>query len=136
MYHRSGAHSYQQVSLESGVMSASPHQLIVMLFDGAQSALVRAKIFMEQGDIANKGHAISKAINIIDSGLRAGLDREQDGELVDNLDNLYEYMSRRLLQANLHNDLPALEEVSALLDNIADAWRQIGPHYQPSQDVK
>lgn len=131
MYHRSGSQAYAQVGLESGVMSASPHQLIVMLFDGAQSALVRARILMNQGDIPAKGAALSKAINIIENGLSAGLDMEKGGELAENLSALYDYMSRRLLHANLHNDEQAIIEVLALLENIADAWRQIGPNYQP-----
>ncbi|AKF38658.1 flagellar export chaperone FliS [Yersinia enterocolitica] len=131
MYNRSGSQAYAQVGLESGVMSASPHQLIVMLFDGAQSALVRARILMNQGDIPAKGAALSKAINIINNGLSAGLNMEKGGELAENLSALYDYMSRRLLHANLHNDEQAITEVLALLENIADAWRQIGPNYQP-----
>ncbi|WP_145572489.1 flagellar export chaperone FliS [Yersinia mollaretii] len=131
MYNRSGVQAYAQIGMESGVMSASPHQLIVMLFDGAQSALVRARILMNQGDIPAKGAALSKAINIIDNGLSAGLDMEKGGELAQNLSALYDYMSRRLLYANLHNDEQAITEVLALLENIADAWRQIGPNYQP-----
>ncbi|CQD98481.1 flagellar protein FliS [Yersinia intermedia] len=131
MYSRSGVQAYATVGIESGVMSASPHQLIVMLFAGAQSALVRARILMSQGDIPAKGAALSKAINIIDNGLSAGLDMEKGGELAQNLSALYDYMSRRLLHANLHNDEQAINEVSALLENIADAWRQIGPNYQP-----
>lgn len=131
MYNRSGSQAYAQVGLESGVMSASPHQLIVMLFDGAQSALVRARILMNQGDIPAKGAALSKAIDIINNGLNAGLDLEKGGEMAENLSALYDYMSRRLLHANLHNDEQAITEVLALLENIADAWRQIGPNYQP-----
>ncbi len=134
MYNRSGSQAYATVGLESGVMSASPHQLIVMLFDGAQSALVRARILMNQGDIPAKGAALSKAINIINNGLSAGLNMEKGGELAENLSALYDYMSRRLLHANLHNDEQAITEVLALLENIADAWRQIGPNYQPDQD--
>lgn len=135
MYKNSGANAYAQVGLESAVMSASPHQLVVMLFDGARSALIRAGILIQQGDIPGKGKALSKAINIIDNGLIAGLSREKgDPELVDNLEALYSYMVRRLLHANLHNDQQAITEVMALLENIADAWRQIGPNYHPSQD--
>lgn len=134
MYNRSGTQAYAEVSVESGVMGASPHQLIVMLFDGALSALLRARILMNQGNIAGKGLAISKAINIIDNGLKNGLNHEQGGEIADNLAALYDYMKRRLMQANLHNDVAALDEVSGLLENIADAWRQIGPNYQPVQD--
>ena len=89
MYNAKGTQAYAQVGLESGVMSASPHQLVVMLFDGARSALIRAGIFMQQGNIADKGKALSKAINIIDSGLKAGMSREKgDPDLVDNLEAL------------------------------------------------
>ncbi len=71
MYKTSGVQSYQQIGVESAVMNASPHQLIVMLFDGAHSALVRARLFMEAGQIREKGEALTKAINIIDNGLKA-----------------------------------------------------------------
>ncbi|VDZ89623.1 flagellar protein FliS [Lelliottia amnigena] len=72
MYSKSGVQAYQKVGVESAVLSASPHQLVVMLFDGVHSALVRARLFLEQGDIPAKGEALSKAINIIDNGLKAG----------------------------------------------------------------
>ncbi len=135
MYSSKGTQAYAQVGVETAVMSASPHQLVVMLFDGARSALIRAGIFIQQGNIAEKGAALSKAINIIDSGLKAGLSREKgDPDLVDKLDALYSYMTRRLLYANLHNDQQAITEVMVLLENIADAWRQIGPNYHPPQD--
>ncbi|KEA51552.1 flagellar protein FliS [Mangrovibacter sp. MFB070] len=133
MYNRTGVKAYQKVSLESAVMSASPHQLIVMLFDGALSALVRAKLFMEQGAVAEKGKALSHAINIIDSGLKTALDTSEEDELTSNLISLYEYMIRRLLHANLRNDIAAVEEVERLLTNIADAWKQVKPTYQPLQ---
>ncbi|WCG81862.1 flagellar export chaperone FliS [Pectobacterium sp. A5351] len=129
MYSRTGSQAYANVGLESSVMSASPHQLITLLFDGAHSALVRAKILIEQGDIAGKGAAISKAIDIINNGLNVGLDMEKGGELAENLAALYEYMTRRLTIANLHNDIDVIDEVDILLSNIADAWRQI-PHQQ------
>jgi len=135
MYAKSGTQAYAQVGVESAVLSASPHQLVVMLFDGALSAMKKAAIVIEQGDIPGKGNALSKAINIITNGLRAGLNHEVGGEISANLDNLYEYMTRRLLQANLNNDVEAIAEVEGLLNNIADAWKQIGPNYQPQQDT-
>ncbi|MDG0801186.1 flagellar export chaperone FliS [Pectobacterium polaris] len=134
MYSKTGSQAYAQVGLESAVMSASPHQLIVMLFDGARSAMVRARILLQQGDIQGKGMALSKAIDIITNGLKVGLDMEKGGELVENLSALYDYMTQRLMIANLHNDVKVIEEVEVLLENIADAWRQIGPNYQPSQE--
>ncbi|MCP1065108.1 flagellar export chaperone FliS [Serratia symbiotica] len=135
MYNRSGTPAYAQVSLESAVMSAGPHQLIVILFDRELSALLRARILMNQGDIAGKGLVLSKAINIIDNGLKGGLDHQQGSEIADDLAVLYDYMECRLMQANLHNDGAAIVEVVKLLKNIADAWRQIGPNYYPSQDA-
>jgi len=102
--------------------------LVVMLFDGAHSALVRARLFLEQGNIPAKGEALSKAINIIDNGLKAGLNMEVESDLPENLAELYDYMVRRLLHANLRNDAEAIVEVEVLLNNIADAWKQIGPN--------
>lgn len=127
MYNRAGVNAYAQVGLESAVLSASPYQLVVMLFDGAISAIKKASILMEQGEIAAKGQAISKAINIIANGLQAGLDHSVNSELTGNLDSLYDYMGRRLLEANLRNDQDALAEVQHLLEGIADAWKQINP---------
>ncbi len=128
MYSNSGVQAYQKVGLESAVLSASPHQLVVMLFDGAHSALVRARLFLEQDNIPAKGEALSKAINIIDNGLKAGLNMEVESDLPENLAALYDYMVRRLLHANLRNDVEAIVEVEVLLNNIADAWKQIGPN--------
>lgn len=134
MYNHSGAQAYQKVGLESAVLSASPHQLVVMLFDGALSSMVRARLFLEQGNIAAKGEALSKAINIIENGLKAGLNMDVGGDLPHNLSALYDYMVRRLLHANLRNDAAAIAEVEKLLDNIADAWKQIGPNSPSTQD--
>jgi len=134
MYNASGTNAYARIGVESAIMSASPHQLIVLLFDGAMSALVRARLFMQQGETVAKGEALSKAINIIDNGLKAGLDREQGGELVTNLSSLYDYMVRRLLQANLRNDSQAIEEVEGLLSNLADAWKQVSPQLAHAQE--
>lgn len=136
MYRKNVSQAYAQVGVESAVMSASPHQLIVMLFDGTKSALIRARILLEQNDIVGKGNALSKAIDIISNGLKLGLDIEKGGELAENLSDLYDYMVRRLLHANINNDLQAIIEVEALLDNIAGAWKQIGPGYQPTTETR
>ncbi|MBD2812161.1 flagellar export chaperone FliS [Xenorhabdus sp. Vera] len=135
MYQRSASQLYAQVDLESEIMNASPYQLIQILFNGALSALRRSIILMQQGNIPEKGLAISKAINIIDNGLKEGLDFEKGGEVAQNLFDLYDYMSRRLLHANLRNDEKAITEVIDLLTEISDSWRQIGSHYNASQDI-
>src|ERR1035437_7913785 len=105
----SGAKAYAKVGIETGVMAASPHKLIVMLFDGAMISVSDAIQHMRAGNIPAKGAAISKAISIIDDGLRASLNKEAGGELALNLEALYEYMSRRLLIANLKNQPEILE---------------------------
>lgn len=125
MYSATGTKAYAKIGVESAVMSASQQQLVVMLFDGALSALIRARLYMQDGNIEGKGSSISKAINIIEAGLKEGLAENRGDELADNLLDLYNYMTRRLLQANLHNDVAAVEEVEGLLRNIADAWKEV-----------
>ncbi|MFC0338492.1 flagellar protein FliS [Kushneria avicenniae] len=130
MYAQKGASTYASVGVETGVMSASPHQLIVMLFDGAMAAIFKAKWAMDHNDVAGRGMAISKAIDIIDGGLRASLDMTRGGELAERLSSLYEYMSRSLLKANVSSDRALLEHVENLLGDIAGAWKEIGPNVQ------
>lgn len=123
----SGANAYAKVGVETGVAAASPHKLVVMLFEGAMVAISAAIQHMQAGDIAAKGMAISKAISIIDDGLRASLDKKVGGEIALNLDALYEYMSSRLVIANLKNQPSILEEVYQLLKGLKDAWEAITP---------
>jgi flagellar protein FliS len=122
-----GVNAYANVGLETGVGAASPHELIVMLYDGALVAVLGGLTNMKAGNIAAKGAAISKAISIIDNGLRAALDKEAGGEIAAGLDALYAYMSARLLQANLNNQPEVLEEVHKLLADLRGAWSAIGP---------
>lgn len=126
---RTGASAYARVGVETLTANASPHQLICMLFDGAATAIGMARHHMANGDVAAKGQAISKAVGIVDNGLKASLDAKAAGvagaELVGNLSALYDYVIRRLLQANLRNDAQALDEAEALLENVASAWREI-----------
>ncbi len=119
------AQNYATVGVETGVAAASPHKLILMLFDGAILALSSATTYMAQNNINEKGKSISKAIDIITNGLRASLDLEVGGELAERLYALYDYMSARLLHANLHNDPAAIEEVSRLLGELKAAWAEI-----------
>ena len=121
-----GVNAYAKVGLETGIAAASPHKLIVMLYDGAIVALINATNHMKAGNIEAKGKAISHAIQIIDNGLRASLDKEVGGDIARNLDALYEYMSARLLTANLQNQIEILDEVRGLLTDLRDTWKQIG----------
>jgi flagellar protein FliS len=96
-----------------------------MLFDGALTALNDAAAGIKNSDIGQKGKSLSKAIMIIDSGLRAALDKKAGGEIAESLDALYEYMSNRLLAANVNSDLGMVEEVQRLLIELRDAWNAI-----------
>ncbi|MBZ9538285.1 MULTISPECIES: flagellar export chaperone FliS [Modicisalibacter] len=122
-----GAGAYAQVGVESAVMSATPHQLIVMLFDGALASLKAAKLHLQQGNKVEKGRSLSKAIDIVNNGLAAALDYEKGGDIAANLGALYDYISRLLLQANLRNDEQRIDEAYTLLNDIASAWREIAP---------
>jgi len=120
-----GAQSYARVGLETGVHSASPEKLISMLFDGARTAIARARFSIEQNDIPGRGMATSKAIAIVSEGLRAALNLEAGGEVAANLQELYIYIERCLLQANLRSDVAKLDEADRLLAGIASAWTEM-----------
>lgn len=126
MYQQKAKQAYQQVDIESEIINATPYQLISILYKGALSALKRAEIFMQQNDIAAKGKELSKAIDIIDTGLKHALDHDAGGEIADNLASLYDYMVMRLLKANLENNVTYIQEVYQLLSDLASTWQQIG----------
>ena len=123
--------AYKNVSIESGVAAADPHKLILMLYQGAMLAIASGKNQMLRKQIAAKGASISKAIKIIDEGLKACLDVKAGGEIGQNLFDLYDYMNQRLLIANLKNDVVILDEVSGLLRELKDAWESISPTAPP-----
>lgn len=115
---------YRSVGVQGSIADANPHRLIQMLLEGALDKVNTAKGHMERGEIAAKGKHISWAISIID-GLRASLDLSAGGELAGNLDALYDYMNRQLLNANLRNDAALLDEVRGLLQEIKQGWDAI-----------
>ena len=120
--------TYNKIGVESGVTAADPHKLVSMLYQGALLAIANAKNGILRKDISAKCAAISKAIAIIDDGLNASLDKNTGGGLVQNLSSLYEYMSVRLMVANLKNDMAALDEVARLLADLKEAWESIRPN--------
>lgn len=126
------AQAYRSVGLETSVNSANPHRLISMLFDGAMISVTKAKQALESGQIADKGMAIGKAITIIDSGLRGGLNLHEGGELARNLKDLYSYLIQKLTEANLRNDVRGLDEVYGLLADLKGAWDAISPAAAPT----
>jgi len=124
------ATAYQSTGIETSVNGASPHQLIVLLFDGLLQALNAARLAMQRKDIEAKGKQIVRAVRLLEEGLKAGLDMEHGGELARNLRNLYDYCSVRLTQANLRNDVEAIDEVQRLIHSVAEAWKHIGTQAQ------
>ena len=127
---RSPTATYAQVSQDVAAETAEPHALILMLFEGARTAITIARRHMEQNEIPEKGAAISKAIDIVNNGLRVSLDMENGGDLAERLAALYEYISQRLLWGNLKNDLAALDEANQLLGELQSAWALISPAAQ------
>ncbi len=117
---------YAMVGMETGVAAATPHQLILMLFDGALLSLANARRHLAGGAVADKGMAIGKALAIIDGGLKASLDLEAGGEIARNLYALYEYIEQRLVEANLRNDADLIAEAMRLLRELQGAWQEIG----------
>ena len=115
-----GIQQYRQVGAQTA-RYADPHELVRMLMDGALERVAEAHGAMNAGQVAQRGECVSRAIAILD-GLRVSLNRDAGGELADNLDGLYDYMQRRLLEANLRADPAGLDEVSALLREIRGAW--------------
>lgn len=120
------ASHYKNLELETRVQSASPHQLIQMLYEGTIERLLVAQGALGREDMATKGIMLGKAISIL-SGLRDSLNKEVDSDLPDNLDRLYEYMQFRLLEANRQNDPAMIDEVLALVRTVKSGWDEIAP---------
>ena len=128
--------AYQRIGVETGVESADPHKLILMLFEGAQEALAKARIHIQNNEISEKGQMISKAIMIIDHGLKASLDMNTGGDLAIRLQELYDYMMHRLLVANIQNNLEIINEVNKLLSELYGAWKKIGEFTETESAIK
>jgi flagellar protein FliS len=120
---------YGRSALESEINYASPHRIIQMLIDGAISKVAIARGCIVRNDIPGKSRHITWAIDII-SGLRTSLDTEKGGEIAENLNSLYDYMGRRLLESNVSNDPEILDEVTSLLKEIKLGWDSIPAEFQ------
>ncbi len=120
---------YQQVSVNSSVMGASPHRLVQMLMEGALERIALAKESMKRNEIAMKGQNIGRAIQIV-GGLQGSLNKDAGGQIAENLSNLYDYMVGRLLAANIQNDESILDEVSSLMIEIKMGWDAMPDAYK------
>lgn len=122
------ANAYAAVGTQSGVDCADPHKLVLMLFDGAIEQLARARLHWAAGRIAARGEALSQAIRIVEEGLKASLDRKAGGDLAGTLAELYDYISRQILRANLTGDPSQLDIATRLLGELREAWSHIAPN--------
>ncbi|WP_345829156.1 flagellar export chaperone FliS [Pantoea sp. BRR-3P] len=136
MYSKTGKNAYSDVSLDSQVSGATPHQLITMLFDGAINAMRRAEIYFQTGNVARRGEMISRAINIIDNGLRSGLDHEIGGQISADLERLYEYVSRSLLEASVNKSGEQLPHLITLMVDLSETWKAIEPQARQVSHAK
>lgn len=127
MYSPTGRKTYARLDLETQLAGATPHQLISMLLDGALNAVQRANIYFERGNVARRGEMISRAINIIDNGLRPALDHDIGGTVAQELESLYDFISRALLTANLHNNPAELPKLIDIISTLSMTWKEIEP---------
>lgn len=128
--------AYNSIGAQTQVTGASPHRLIQLLMEGALDRLATAKGQIQRSETVNKASTIGKVISIID-GLRVSLDHDVDTEMSENLENLYDYMNRRLLISNINNDVFALDEVISLLKELKEAWDAIpdAAHFMGESDT-
>jgi flagellar protein FliS len=119
-----GIDSYGEVKVSTGVATADSVQLIQMLFDGLIESLRAAEGQIARGAIEEKSRSLARAGKIV-LGLQSSLNFESGGEIAKNLDELYGYVTRRLLHVNLHNDLEALKEIYGLMAEIQSAWSTV-----------
>ena len=126
--YKNSAREYSQVGLQTEIMEADPHKLIQLLLEGALTRLAISKNLIEQGDMAGKNEKIGNVVDIICS-LQESLDHERGGEIASNLERLYDYMTRRLWDANRLNDVDIINEVMSLLLEVKAGWEGIRKDY-------
>lgn len=121
------ASAYQQMGLHTSVDAASPHALVVMLFDGLQQSLKSLVTAIENKNNEEKIKLVDKSVRILQEGLLAPLDKAKGGELAENLAALYEYCINQLVLANIRSDISLVQEVQQLMLPVANAWKEISP---------
>ncbi|CZG40600.1 TPA: flagellar export chaperone FliS [Legionella pneumophila] len=115
---------YKAIELQTRIETASPHELIELLLQGARSHIATAQGNIQRNQIKEKGEHIGKAISIIE-GLKMSLNHDKGGEIAENLLQLYDYVQQILLKANLKNDEDLLAQSNMLLAEVHQAWQAI-----------
>lgn len=122
--YQEAVNQYKAIDLQTRIESASPHQLIDLLLQGARSHIATAQGNIQRNQVSEKGEHIGKAISIVE-GLRSSLNHDKGGSMAENLDKLYEYVQQILLKANIDNSVELLTQSNLLLAEIHEAWQQI-----------
>jgi len=118
---QTGYHAYQRNMYET----ASPHKLILLLYNAAITNIQRAEKALDDKKIEDSNRYNLKAQEIIYE-LMACLNEEQGGQIAQNLKQIYFYCANQLVQANVRKDRFLLEEVERLIDELRQAWQEIG----------
>lgn len=134
-YARSATAIYQQTSVRGGIEDADPHQLVSMLLDGVVERINQARGYITHGNVPGKGNSVARALAILGE-LRGSLDHTADPTLSQRLDSLYDYISRRLLHAQLNDDVAALDEAIRLLTPVREGWQGIRASYLAERDAR
>ena len=128
MFATRSASTYRALSVQTGVVDASPHRLIEMLLEGALEAIARARVAMGQRDAVARVGAVTRALRIVDEGLKAALDYTAGGEIAANLGEIYRYVTVLLTEANNEGSDAKLAEAARLLETVREGWRGIADH--------
>jgi flagellar protein FliS len=115
---------YGKIKDDTQTMFASPHQLILMLFDGAIEAMSMTIGAIQHNNLELRSKQNTRSITII-NGMRECLDMESGSELADNLYSLYQYMAQELFRAGFRNDVDTIRNIQFMLKDIRDSWENI-----------
>ncbi len=124
---------YRNTGIESAVLSATPHKRVALLYEAAIRHVRLARMAVEKRDIENKSLNTGKAMDIV-SGLRSVLDHEKGGELAAQLDALYEFVLRYLLEGSKDNDTAKYDVVIEVLETLQDGWNNMPESYRTMDD--
>lgn len=113
--------SYHAVNLEARTATASPVELVLVLFDGLMEEMARARAHIDARRLEEKGTSLGRCLDIL-AGLDSALDTDAGGEVVANLSRLYDYCGRRLNQAGLDLDVVPLDEAMSLIATLRGGW--------------
>ena len=113
-----------QAYRESAVLTASPVQLVVMLYDGVERFLRQAEVVMAEGAVARANDRMQKAEAIIDE-LLSTLDKEQGGQIAEHLEAIYIFCKRLMMEARIQRDPRKLAKVRELMGELRESWSEL-----------